>query len=680
MIEMVGLWVLPLIALVATVVLIIFVYQKVPMNFAATLWILILFLFLFWTVGEFAQKWLGQDLAVLKWMMLCVMFSDLFPAIFLTFVLLFPTPNDLFTRNQKLLMFLIIVPKIISTLISISFGNYNKPADWDEWWAGSNIGYYPFMLSVRHVVSDIGDWYYYFGLGHTVLLLGTALLVLVWNTLKSDNESVRQGTQLILLGLLMFIIIGASTGFILPIFGYFPPELYSLGMLMLHIIVAFGLLRGQVLLFSPTKESENIRRDYQETLTMGEYYLCAPDQGIKTFTELVTHGYEGLYVGAVKPNLELTKFKRTPIVILTEAGKGLRQYGNLQYVPSDELKTFKSSIFTFVKSASKGIIFLDNMDVVLDKGWAQPKEFVEMGMQMRNSRTVNAIWMFGTPLKDDERIERLRNVMDYPVVKKATILEKLNRILDRIDIEPHEISDQLKRLGRVEPVFYYLKARDGHLSFNEDISQFTGMLELDPINVIRLFMQQFQSQISNEAYREILNELRDYGISRFEFLLRTGDSYLIEETFNERGRIYDVYQDLLDRGFTGMCITRTEPNKLRQRYLLPQDSTVYWLTQDRKEEFDIKPAPEYLMVNIKNFIDAHKDEQGVILLDGLEYLITFQGDQFDSYLKVMRRISDLVSQTRLVLMIPYDPDAVSAERVALFRRSGIEVITRDMLM
>ena len=106
---------------------------------------------------------------------------------------------------------------------------------------------------------------------------------------------------------------------------------------------------------------------------------------------------------------------------------------------------------------------------------------------------------------------------------------------------------------------------------------------------------------------------------------------------------------------------------------------MYWLTQDRKEEFDIKPAPEYLMVNIKAFIDNHREEPGVILLDGLEYLITFQGDQFDSYLKVMRRISDLVSQTKLILLIPYDPEAIPAERVALFRRSGIEVISRDML-
>ena len=118
---------------------------------------------------------------------------------------------------------------------------------------------------------------------------------------------------------------------------------------------------------------------------------------------------------------------------------------------------------------------------------------------------------------------------------------------------------------------------------------------------------------------------------------------------------------------------------MRQRYLLPPESDIYWLTQDRKEEKDIKPAPEYLMVHIKNFIDNHGKEPGIILLDGVEYLITFQGDQFDSYLKVLRRISDLISQSKLIMLIPYDPDAISPERIALFRRSGLEVITKDML-
>jgi hypothetical protein len=678
MVPMSGLWVLPLIALFSTIVLIYFVYLRARRNIPALIWVLMLFFFLLWTVGEFAQKWLGEDLAVLKWMTFCIVFGDIFPVIFLVFTLMFPSPNPMFMRHQKVLLIIIVVPKIASTIVTLSNPDLSKPDDWDEFWSGNNLGYYPFILALRHMVSGIGDWYFFLGIGHTLILLAVGAFVLVSNYWRTDIDSVRRATRVILIGLVIYIIIGASTGFILPLMGYFPPELFGLGVLLLNFIVAFGLLQGQVLLFSPAAETKETR-DYSNTLKSGDYYLCSTKQGIETFTELVTHGYEGLYVGAVKPNLDITKFKRTPIVILTEAGKGLRQYGNLQYVPADELKTFKASIFTFIKSATRGVIFLDNMDVILEKGWAHPREFVEMGIQMRDAQVINAIWLFGTPIKDDPKIEKLRTVMEYPVIKKAIVLDKLNRILDKIDVERALLDDQLKRLSRVEPIFGYIKIEGDNLVFDEDLGNYGGILEHDPTNPIRLFVQQFQSHIPMEAYKDILQELHDYGISRFEFLLRPGDSYIIEETFQDRGRTYDVYLDFMEKGLKGICITRTEPTKLRQRYLLPPDSDIFWLTQDRKEEKDIKPAPEYLWTHIKNFIESHGREPGVILLDGLEYLITFQGDQFDSYLKVLRRISDLISQSKLILLIPYDPDAIPTERIALFRRSGIEVITKDML-
>jgi hypothetical protein len=603
----------------------------------------------------------------------------MFPVIFLLFTLEFPHQTEFFSRNQKILLLLIAVPKIISLGISVSNPEFSKPGDWNEFWAGSNLGYYPFILGLQHIVSNVGQWWVYFGIGHTMLLLMAGAYVLIWNYWHAEVESVKRAIRIILVGFAIYIIIGAPTGFVMPLFGLYPPELFGLGTLIMNFIVAYGLVQGQVLLFSPTTETED-KKEYPVTLETGEYYLCSTEQGIATFTDLVNHGYEGLYVGAVKPNLDITKFKRTPIVILTEAGKGLRQYGNLQYVPADELKTFKASIFTFIASASRGVIFLDNMDIILENGWAHPREFVEMGAQMREATQINALWMFGTTLKDEADIEKLRTVMDYPVVKKAILLDKLNRITVKLTVDQDVVADQLKRLARVEPVFGYIEFNSqAELVYKDDISTFKGILETDPTSPIRLFVQQFQNNLTSEDYNEILDELREYGISRFEFLLRSGDTYLIEETFKDRGRTYEVYQDFIEKGFHGVCITRTEPNKLRERYLLPPEAEIYWLTQDRKEDHDIKPAPEYLMVHIKNYIDRKGKEPGIVLLDGLEYLITFQGDQFDSYLKVLRRISDLVSQSKIMFIIPFDPEAIPAERIAIFRRSGIEIITRDMI-
>ncbi len=670
-----ALWILPLIALFSTFILIYIIYTRAIQSRSGLIWVIMLLFFLLYATGEFAQKWLGEDEAVMRWTALCIIFGDMFPAIFLIFTLLFPTPNATFLRHQKLLLVIILVPKIASTAISLLFGRFDAPENWTE---DFHFGYYPIILGLKHQVSDIGDWYFYLGLGHTMVLFFLGAIALMYNYYVNRQALIRDKIRLILIGFALYLILSATTGFIAPLLGYYPPELISLGSLLLNIIVAYGLVQGDLLLFEPTIETTE-RKEYDDVLRIGDYYLCSKSKGKETFTELVNHGYEGLYIGVVKPDLDITQFKRTPIVILTEAGKGLRQYGNLKYVPADELRTVKSSIFTFVQSASKGVIFLDNMDLILEKDWAPPYEFVEFGTEMRGARIMNVLWLFGTNLKEDDKLERLPDLMQYPLLKKSTILDMMNRVIQAADIPRPEVEAQLDRLGKVEPIFARMQFKDDKLVFDERSQESKRTLTLDSAATVRLFVNQVRGQIPGDALKKFIQDLKRYNISRFEFLLRPGDSYIIEEPFQHRGKAYEIYLDFVDKGFDGICITRTEPSKLKERYLFPPDSRIYWLTQDRKEDLDLKPAPEYLMVHIKSFIDSQRDTPGIILLDGLEYLVTFMGDQFDSYLKVLRRIADLISQSNLILLIPYDPEAISKDRIALFRRSGLEVLTADML-
>ena len=83
------------------------------------------------------------------------------------------------------------------------------------------------------------------------------------------------------------------------------------------------------------------------------------------------------------------------------------------------------------------------------------------------------------------------------------------------------------------------------------------------------------------------------------------------------------------------------------------------------------------MSQVKSFVDAAEGRNGVVLLDGLEFLITYAGDQFDSYLKALRRIADLVAQSRTVFVVVYDAEVFPPERVALIRRSGFELLAAD---
>ena len=213
--------ILPLIALFSTIFLVFILYTKAPKNMAAYIWIIMLFSFLLWSIGEFAQKYLGDDPAVFKWMALCTIHGDLFPAIFLVFCLIYPFPERWFQKSMYLIIIIIIGSKVVSTILTLVLGNYDPPANWTE---DMRYGYYPYMLALQNqispVVDSVGDWYFYFGLGHTIVLISMGAFVLLWKYWTSDNESVRYGTRLILAGFSMYMIFAATTN-IMPLIGLF---------------------------------------------------------------------------------------------------------------------------------------------------------------------------------------------------------------------------------------------------------------------------------------------------------------------------------------------------------------------------------------------------------------------------------------------------------------------------
>jgi len=98
----------------------------------------------------------------------------------------------------------------------------------------------------------------------------------------------------------------------------------------------------------------------------------------------------------------------------------------------------------------------------------------------------------------------------------------------------------------------------------------------------------------------------------------TGLSYLIEE--QRADKIYLLYNALKKTDKVGFAISRTNP-KLIQRTYKADITEFMWLT-DRDVGGDIRSVPpslESIIYYIEEFIDKYPD--GVILMDGLEYLI-----------------------------------------------------------
>ena len=72
---------------------------------------------------------------------------------------------------------------------------------------------------------------------------------------------------------------------------------------------------------------------------------------------------------------------------------------------------------------------------------------------------------------------------------------------------------------------------------------------------------------------------------------------------------------------------------------------------------------------IKEFIK--KSENSIVLLDGLEYLIT--QNSFSEVLKFIQALNDFVSQSKTRLVVPLDYKAVGVQELHLLKRELCEL-------
>src|SRR6266508_5054144 len=99
-------------------------------------------------------------------------------------------------------------------------------------------------------------------------------------------------------------------------------------------------------------------------------------------------------------------------------------------------------------------------------------------------------------------------------------------------------------------------------------------------------------------------------------LLKDSSTYLIEE--KTPSEVYDLFRTALQAGKTGLCITRVYPKKVRERFG-GVDLRILWLSNVGKEN-SVRPKDlEKLSLSVEEFLGG---TPGVILIDGLEYLVT----------------------------------------------------------
>ena len=148
--------------------------------------------------------------------------------------------------------------------------------------------------------------------------------------------------------------------------------------------------------------------------------------------------------------------------------------------------------------------------------------------------------------------------------------------------------------------------------------------------------------------------------------LRESSTYLVEEA--QPAGVYRLFEEALRTGRRGLCVTRVYPEKLRGRFGA-EDFTTLWLSNVGKEA-SVRPKDlEKLSLSIEQFVGRG---QGVVLLDGLEYLVT--NNNFLTVLRLVQALRDQVAIANAILLLSVNPSALEGHQLTLLEREVDQVI------
>ncbi|HMK83207.1 MAG TPA: DUF835 domain-containing protein [Candidatus Bathyarchaeia archaeon] len=142
--------------------------------------------------------------------------------------------------------------------------------------------------------------------------------------------------------------------------------------------------------------------------------------------------------------------------------------------------------------------------------------------------------------------------------------------------------------------------------------------------------------------------------------LDRGNAYLVLDNV---GLAYELFLEAIMSGIEGLCITRTMPARIREKHNL-QRTPIIWLTEETVDGEKTIHNLQDVSILISNYVQ--KATNPVILIDGIEYLISHKG--FGSVYHLLQSKRTQMEANQGILIIPIFRDAMEAKEAKLLER------------
>ncbi len=125
------------------------------------------------------------------------------------------------------------------------------------------------------------------------------------------------------------------------------------------------------------------------------------------------------------------------------------------------------------------------------------------------------------------------------------------------------------------------------------------------------------------------------------------NSYLIKSDTPKKA--YEMFLEKTSSGFSGLCITRTNPDIIREKYGIEYHNIIF-LSDIKEKKFLSTSNLDQLYKIINDFIN--QNPKSIILIDRIDYLIARHS--FANVLRFITRLNDKIITSLSVLLIPVD--------------------------
>jgi hypothetical protein len=159
--------------------------------------------------------------------------------------------------------------------------------------------------------------------------------------------------------------------------------------------------------------------------------------------------------------------------------------------------------------------------------------------------------------------------------------------------------------------------------------------------------------------------------------IEEGRSHIVKERRPDRSFI--IFQELVERGSTGLCVTRIHPDELRETYGMDNVRFVWLTRSERKatvlgamgvEEEFISPTN---LAGLATVLIGFMEEGGnAMILEGIEYLVT--QNSFSPVLKFLMNVKEKALLKNVTFLLSVDPSTMDIkEYQQISREIGREI-------